>query len=168
MPPPPPKPPPPAPPSATSQPNETTNAAADSRALLATLEKLRALEGRREAPQAHPNPPRGGAPGGGTPSGVDNARLSASDRQRIGDKLRECWALEPGDRSDLQEARRAGWAVSRGEVIPGLRSVAAPVLGPDGGARAALALVFVDDDADIAALGEAVATAATRVSTQLH
>lgn len=74
----------------------------------------------------------------------------------------------PSDRSDLQEARRTGWAVSRGEVVPGLRSVAAPVLGPDGGARAALAVVFVEDDADVTVLGEAVAAAATRVSTRLH
>src|SRR3712207_380831 len=57
-------------------------------------------------------------------------------------------AATPEDREALQEARRLGWATSRGEVIPGLRSVAAPVLGPDGGARAALAVVFVDDAAD--------------------
>ena len=72
------------------------------------------------------------------------------------------------DRPELREARRTGWAVSRGEVVPGLRSVAAPVLGPDGGARAALALVFVDDTADVATLGEAVVAAAQRVTTQLH
>jgi DNA-binding IclR family transcriptional regulator len=72
------------------------------------------------------------------------------------------------DRAELTEARRTGWAVSRGEVIPGLRSVAAPVLGPDGGVRAALALVFVDDAVDQAEVGDAVARAAQRVSARLR
>lgn len=102
--PPPPKPPPPAPPSTTSQPNATKNAAADSRALLATLKKLRAQEEQHEPPRAHPNPPRGGAPGGGSPGGVENAKLSAADRGRIGDKLHDCWNLAPGDRADLPGA----------------------------------------------------------------
>jgi len=57
-------------------------------------------------------------------------------------------AAEPDDRQALREARRIGWASSHGEVIPGFRSVAAPVLGPDGGARAAIAVVYVDDSAD--------------------
>jgi DNA-binding IclR family transcriptional regulator len=74
----------------------------------------------------------------------------------------------PADRPELTEARRVGWAVSHGEVIPGLRSVAAPILGPDGGARAAMALVFVDDTADVTVLGQAVSAAAERVTKRLH
>src|SRR3712207_5555476 len=66
-------------------------------------------------------------------------------------------AATPEDREALREARRLGWAISGGEVIPGMRSVAAPVLGPDGGARAALAVVFVDDAADMTQIGQAVA-----------
>jgi DNA-binding IclR family transcriptional regulator len=77
-------------------------------------------------------------------------------------------APAPSDRPELAEARRAGWATSRGEVIRGLRSVAAPVLGPDGGSRAALAVVFVDDAVDPAQIGEAVAAAARTVSLHLH
>jgi DNA-binding IclR family transcriptional regulator len=73
----------------------------------------------------------------------------------------------PADRPELVEARRVGWATSRGEVIRGLRSVAAPVLGPDGGPRAALAVVFVDDAADTGQIGEAVAAAARTVSRHL-
>lgn len=72
------------------------------------------------------------------------------------------------DRPELTEARRVGWATSRGEVIRGLRSVAAPVLGPDGGSRAALAVVYVDDAADTARLGRTVAAAARTVSQHLH
>lgn len=72
------------------------------------------------------------------------------------------------DRDALQAARRTGWASSHGEVIPGLRSVAAPVLGPDGGARAALAVVFVDESADAERVGRAVTEAAARVSAALR
>lgn len=73
-----------------------------------------------------------------------------------------------GDRAALQEARRTGWATSHGEVIPGFRSIAAPVLGPDGGARAALAVVFVDEGADTVRVGTAVASAADQVAAGLR
>ena len=74
----------------------------------------------------------------------------------------------PGDRSELLAARARGWATSHGEVIPGLRSAAAPVLGPDGGARAALAVVYVDDTADVECIGRAVVAAAGKVSATLR
>ncbi|GAB7039165.1 MULTISPECIES: IclR family transcriptional regulator [Catenuloplanes] len=74
----------------------------------------------------------------------------------------------PHDRDALTRARRTGWAVSHGEVVRGLRSVAAPVIGPDGTARAALAVVHVDADADTAAIGRAVAEAAATVSAALR
>ena len=70
------------------------------------------------------------------------------------------------DRTELQIARKTGWATSHGEVIPGLRSIAAPVLGPDGGARAALAVVFVDDGVDADAVGRTVVTAADKVAAE--
>jgi DNA-binding IclR family transcriptional regulator len=74
----------------------------------------------------------------------------------------------PDDRDALLEARRTGWASSHGEVIPGLRSIAAPVLGPDGGARGALAVVFVDEGAEIERIGRAVAEAARKVPATLR
>jgi DNA-binding IclR family transcriptional regulator len=73
----------------------------------------------------------------------------------------------PDDRDALRDARRTGWASSHGEVIPGFRSVAAPVLGPDGGARAAIAVVYVDDTADPVQIGSAVTAAATKVAAAL-
>jgi DNA-binding IclR family transcriptional regulator len=72
------------------------------------------------------------------------------------------------DRDALRQARQTGWASSHGEVIPGFRSVAAPVLGPDGGARAALAVVFVDETADVMRIGEALTAAASKVSAALR
>jgi DNA-binding IclR family transcriptional regulator len=77
-------------------------------------------------------------------------------------------APETGDRPALAEARRTGWASSHGEVIPGFRSVAAPVLGPDGGARAAIAVVYVDDTTDAVRIGQAVAAAANKVAAALR
>jgi DNA-binding IclR family transcriptional regulator len=74
----------------------------------------------------------------------------------------------PGDRPELQRARRTGWATSHGEVIPGFRSVAAPVPGPDGGARAAVAVVYVDGTVDQERVGRAVAGAAARVAAALR
>jgi DNA-binding IclR family transcriptional regulator len=74
----------------------------------------------------------------------------------------------PGDRPELQLARRTGWATSHGEVIPGLRSVAAPVPGPDGGARAAVAVVYVDGTVDQERIGRAVADAAAKVAAALR
>ena len=71
------------------------------------------------------------------------------------------------DRDALREARQTGWASSHGEVIPGFRSVAAPVLGPDGGARAAIAVVYVDETADVAQIGHAVVAAANKVAAAL-
>ncbi|MGK5114104.1 MULTISPECIES: IclR family transcriptional regulator [unclassified Geodermatophilus] len=74
----------------------------------------------------------------------------------------------PDDRPELDEARRTGWASSQGEVIPGLRSIAAPVPGPDGGARAAVAVVYVDDTVDVGRVGRAVAAAAAKVAAALR
>lgn len=74
----------------------------------------------------------------------------------------------PQDRDALRAARQAGWASSHAEVVPGLRSIAVPVLGAGGGARAALAVVFVDESADLARLGRAVATAAQEVARTLR
>ncbi len=79
--------------------------------------------------------------------------------------------LEPpsvGEREAIAQARQLGWASSRGEVIAGVRSIAAPVRRPDGGATAAIAVVFGDDRLDVSKVGEAVVAAAAMVSATLH
>jgi len=62
------------------------------------LERLRALQAGKNPPSAQNTPPRGGAPGGGSPAGMDNALLTANVRGAIGDRLRECWT---GDKTAL-------------------------------------------------------------------
>jgi DNA-binding IclR family transcriptional regulator len=73
----------------------------------------------------------------------------------------------PGDRTELRDARRTGWATSHGEVIAGLHSVAAPIVGPDGSARGAMAVVYLDEDAEVATIGQAVAIAAQKTAAAL-
>jgi hypothetical protein len=75
----------------------TKNPAPESQELANTLEKLRALQRQTQAPQAHPNPQRGGAPTpAGNPHGDITATLSAEQRGAIGDRVRECWTKDAG------------------------------------------------------------------------
>ncbi|MEU4240090.1 IclR family transcriptional regulator [Actinoplanes sp. NPDC026619] len=64
------------------------------------------------------------------------------------------------DRPELTAARATGWAVSHGEVITGLRSVAAPIHGAD----AAVAVVYVDETADVERIGHALIEAAAKIT----
>ncbi|SHM71213.1 IclR family transcriptional regulator [Cryptosporangium aurantiacum] len=77
-------------------------------------------------------------------------------------------APSPADRDELRLARETGWATSHGEVIRGLRSVAAPVLGPDGEARGALAVVYVDEGANVERIGRSVLEAAQKAAASLR
>ena len=67
------------------------------------------------------------------------------------------------ERPEVTECRERGWAYSESEVLPGMKSVASPVLGDDGHCRTAVAVVFVGDH-DLAALGAAVVAAAAEVT----
>ncbi len=86
---------------------------------------MRAQLAAKDARRAPPNPPRGGAPGGGSPTGLDNALLTSSMRRAIGDRLRECWT---GDKNaldyDKQQVRLvilvdAGGTIRQADVAPG-------------------------------------------------
>ena len=80
------------------QPNPARNPAPDTGSLDSKLDRLRAQQASKEPSRAQPAPPRGGIPGGGSPSGLDNALLTGDMRRAIGDRLRECWT---GDRTAL-------------------------------------------------------------------
>lgn len=68
------------------------------------------------------------------------------------------------DRPELILARATGWAVSHGEVLPGVRSVSAPVLRSGSAARAAVAVVYTGDRADVEAIGRAVVATAAAIA----
>jgi DNA-binding IclR family transcriptional regulator len=78
--------------------------------------------------------------------------------------LRELRAL-------LEQARRRGYATEDGEVTPGLRSVAAAVLGHDGHPEAGVAVTFPAAGADDAAedrLASLVTAAAAEISRRIR
>jgi len=94
-----PTPPPEAQPAPNNQPHPTTNTAPDSTALLATLEKLRALQRETHPRVARANPAQGGAPNaGGSPQGDSTSRLSVADAGAIGSEVRRCWTYDAGAR----------------------------------------------------------------------
>ena len=70
-------------------------------------------------------------------------------------------------RDEAAEARRLGYATSHDEVIPGLASVAAPLV-VDGGPLAALAVVYVANGRDTAAIGDRLRRAAEAVAHDLN
>ncbi len=86
---------PPAPPVARATPPAQAPAP-DNKSLESALDRLRAQLASKDLPRATTSPPRGGAPGGGSPTGTDNALLTANVRRAIGDRLRECWTGDKG------------------------------------------------------------------------
>ncbi len=94
----------------------------------------------------------------------------------------------PGERAEVARARRLGWAVSTGELLPGATGVAAPVLtrpaagepggvtgadagarsdaGADAGAEAAISAVWVGRR-DNAAIAATVAATAAAIAARL-
>jgi DNA-binding IclR family transcriptional regulator len=73
----------------------------------------------------------------------------------------------PGERPEVELCRRRGYASSRGEVLPGLSSVAAPVR-TGGDVVGAVALVFLHVTHDAAQLGPWAAESAARIGTALR
>lgn len=72
----------------------------------------------------------------------------------------------PGERPEVRDARKRGWAVSHAEVLPGMRAVAAPVVDRRGTCHGAVAVVFVETT-DFEALGARVVEAAQAVAAAL-
>jgi len=72
----------------------------------------------------------------------------------------------PGERKEVTEGRRRGWVRSRGEVIPGLSAVAAPMIRRDGSLVASVAVVFAGK-ADEPVLAERVMETARQIAVEL-
>lgn len=80
----------------------------------------------------------------------------------------ESAALLPGDhlRNEAMQARHIGFATSHGEVIPGVSSVAVPLL-VHGQTPAAMAVVYVASELATATIGERLVSAAESVQSNL-
>ncbi|HEX5997743.1 MAG TPA: helix-turn-helix domain-containing protein [Jiangellales bacterium] len=70
------------------------------------------------------------------------------------------------ERANITAARAEGWAYSFGEVLSGMRSVAAPVVDRRGDVPASVAVVYVGE-VDRGELGRRVAAAAVAVAERL-
>jgi DNA-binding IclR family transcriptional regulator len=92
----------------------------------------------------------------GAPGVAIQTLLSPADRAAHG--------LPEAEAPEVARARRAGFAVSSGEVIAGVTAVAAPIAGAY---PAAIAVLFVDSD-DLDAVGARVRAAALAVSGSAH
>jgi DNA-binding IclR family transcriptional regulator len=73
----------------------------------------------------------------------------------------------PDERREVDAARRAGYASSRGEVLRGMSAVAAPVTVPGRGVLGALAVVYVETGTAEEELGRRVGEAARAVAADL-
>ena len=79
------------------------------------------------------------------------------------------WRALPGEhpRDDATLVRERGYATSHDEVIAGLASIAVPVQAP-GQPVAALAVVYVTNDVDTAAIGARLRAAASAIELDLR
>ncbi|MGO4298619.1 IclR family transcriptional regulator [Leifsonia sp. RAF41] len=79
------------------------------------------------------------------------------------------WRTLPGEhaRDEAELARDRGYATSHDEVIAGLASIAVPVRAP-GQPVAALAVVYVTNDVDAAAIGARLREAAAAIESDLR
>lgn len=72
----------------------------------------------------------------------------------------------PGERSEITESRRRGYAMTRGEVVPHLATIAAAVTSSPGVALGALAIAFVKERLGVDDI-EAVCQAASVVTHKI-
>lgn len=74
---------------------------------------------------------------------------------------------EPAERSEVTVARRDGFAMTHGEVIAGMTSVAAPVVTARRGVVASVAVVYVEGPGEPAGVAERVRRAAAAIPEEL-
>lgn len=72
-----------------------------------------------------------------------------------------------GERKEVMEARREGYAHSHSEVIPGLSSLAVPIPADSDDHDAAICVVYVTSDVDVAGIVARLRSAAERVAAEL-
>jgi DNA-binding IclR family transcriptional regulator len=73
---------------------------------------------------------------------------------------------QPGERPEVEIARRQGWAETTGELLPGATGVAAPILVPGQPTEASISAVWVEPR-QAAAMAEAVVRSARAIAAAL-
>ncbi|HET7385078.1 MAG TPA: IclR family transcriptional regulator [Nocardioidaceae bacterium] len=71
------------------------------------------------------------------------------------------------ERQAVAQARARGWATSHQEVLPGMRSLAVPIVLRNQ-VRAAIAVVYVDSNVDVEAIGARLVAAARAIEAELQ
>lgn len=89
------------------------------------------------------------------------------DRGAPGIALLAARPPSPGEPRSVTTARVRGWAYSQGEVLSGMRSVAAPVVDRRGDVPASVAVIYVAEDIDPEKLGPRVISAAAAIAARL-
>ena len=72
----------------------------------------------------------------------------------------------PGERPEVELARRRGWAQTTGELLPGATGIGAPILIPGGTAEASISAVWIDPR-DPAEMAEPLLRAARAIAAAL-
>ncbi|RJO79421.1 HTH domain-containing protein [Nocardia panacis] len=99
--------------------------------------------------------------------GFQVGRVDPIDRGSAGLAILAALPQQPGERAEIAAARRRGYAVSHGELVPPVVGISAAVAGRHGDVLAALG-VSVFDGGREAELGVAVQDAARRLATLLR
>jgi DNA-binding IclR family transcriptional regulator len=73
----------------------------------------------------------------------------------------------PGERAEVAQSRSRGYAISRGEVLPGLAAAAAPIVTRRGDLAGAVAVVYLDGEVDHVPLGARLIEAARVIAAEL-
>lgn len=95
-------------------------------------------------------------------------RRHAIDRGGPGVALLAGGPPRPGERPEVTAARDAGYTLTSGEVVPGLSSVAAPVVPEGGGVVASVAVLFLQEPPrDVGPVAERVCQAARAIAREL-
>jgi DNA-binding IclR family transcriptional regulator len=89
------------------------------------------------------------------------------DRGAPGIALLAGGPANPGERPEVADARRRGWATSRGEVIAGVAAVASWIDGPDGLAGAVACIYPAGAEVEAHVLAQRVRAGATAIAHAL-
>ncbi|MCY7366238.1 MAG: helix-turn-helix domain-containing protein [Frankiaceae bacterium] len=96
-------------------------------------------------------------------------RRHAIDRGGPGVALLAGGPPRPGERPEVTAAREAGYTLTSGEVVPGLSSVAAPVVTQDGWVVASVAVLFLQEPPrDVEPVALRVCRAARAIARELQ